>query len=298
MPLPTDRIRYAGSSLPDHEWLSAVSETVDRIEAGQMDKVVLARDVKVWGEQSFDTGELARNLAASFPGCFTFLCEGLVGASPELLLERRDRSVRSIVLAGTSARGSDAASDAARGRALLGSRKDGHEHDLAVDSVREKLLPLTHTFETGRPELLRLTNVQHLATEIRGELRDRLTALELAGALHPTAAVGGVPQAAALDAIRELEGMDRGRYAGPVGWVDAHGDGEWAIALRCGTFDGTAGRLFAGSGIVSGSKPLDELEETRLKLRAVQSALGGAVGSMAAAGRPGGRGDQVKESIR
>ncbi len=276
---PGDRIRYAGSSLPDHLWLDSVARAVKRIEAGELEKVVLARDVKFWGDEPFDTGRLARNLARSFPGCFTFSVRGLVGASPEMLIERRGSRVRSVVLAGTAARGSDEHSDAERGRALLSSDKDLREHVLAVDSVRHKLEPLSTDLRTGRPELLRLKNVQHLATEIEGTLHRPVTALELAGSLHPTAAVGGAPRETSMAIIRELEGMDRDRYAGPVGWVDPSGDGEWAIALRCGIFEGAAGRIFAGSGIVAGSEPLYELEETRLKLRAIQSALEGTEGA-------------------
>ena len=127
------------------------------------------------------------------------------------------------------------------------------------------------------PRLLRLANLQHLSTHVEGRLTSRRTALELAGLLHPTAAVCGTPRAAALEMIRGLEGMDRGRYSGPVGWVDSNGDGEWGIALRCGEFDGTRGRLFAGNGIVAASEPEDELEETRVKLRAMMSALEGAL---------------------
>ncbi|MCA1704555.1 MAG: chorismate-binding protein, partial [Actinobacteria bacterium] len=143
----------------------------------------------------------------------------------------------------------------------------------AVRSVVDVLRPLSESLEASSPELLKLQNVQHLSSSIRGRLRERLGAMTLAGLLHPTAAVCGLPRGAALDSIRAMEGLDRGRYAGPVGWMNARGDGEWGIALRCAEIDGTRGRLFAGAGIVADSVPEEELEETRLKLRAMMSAL-------------------------
>jgi menaquinone-specific isochorismate synthase len=279
-PLPhaatADRVRYAGSSKPDLQWLEAVATATRRIESGDVEKVVLARDHAVWSRVPFDSRVLARRLAARFPECYTFVAEGLVGASPELLVRRAGNVVESLVLAGSAARGPDDAGDRALGKALRGSDKERAEHELAVASVRDVLDRLCHDLQAdAEPFLLRLDNVQHLATRLRGTLpKPAPTALELAGALHPTAAVCGTPTAVALDLVRELEGMDRGRYTGPVGWVDARGDGEFAIALRCAEISGARARLFAGAGIVAGSLPEAELEETRLKLRAMQSALG------------------------
>ncbi|MDQ3951855.1 MAG: isochorismate synthase [Actinomycetota bacterium] len=273
-----DRVRYAGSSISEVAWLDAVARAVDTIERGEVDKVVLARDVLVWSEQSFDVPSLLERLSARFPGCFTFSCAGLIGATPELLVARSGDDVRSVVLAGSVARGSDAAEDERLASALMTSEKDLAEHAFAVDSVTGPLSDVCAELKVEGPLLLRLANVQHISTRVHGRVTPahQESALELAGLLHPTAAVGGTPREPALEVIRTLEGMDRGRYSGPVGWVDSNGDGEWGIALRCGRFEGARGRLFAGNGIVAGSEPEAELEETRLKLRAMMSALEGA----------------------
>jgi menaquinone-specific isochorismate synthase len=273
-PPPADRIRYAGSSKPDREWLDAVASALEHIDDGAVEKVVLARDHAVWSKAPFDPRVLVRRLAARFPSCWTFLCDRLVGATPELLVRRTGRRVASIVLAGSAPRDPVPAVDARIGEQLLGAAKDRAEHALAVASVRDALAPRCETLRVDAdPWLLRLDNVQHLATSVEATLRAGETALELAAALHPTAAVGGVPTAPAVELIRTLEGMDRGRYSGPVGWVDERGDGEWGIALRCAQLSGARARLFAGAGIVAGSLPEAELEETRVKLRAMQSAL-------------------------
>jgi menaquinone-specific isochorismate synthase len=272
-----DRPRYAGSSKPDLHWLEAVAEAVDRIRSGALEKVVLARDHAVWAQEPFDALDLARRLTARFPSCHTFVVDGLVGATPELLLARAGDAVTSRVLAGTTGRDADEVTDAALGAALLDSDKDQHEHRLAAESVAEVLGPRCTVLDhDATPRLLRLDNVQHLATTFTGQLASAASALELVAALHPTAAVGGTPRTTARALIRELEGMDRGRYAAPVGWTDADGDGEWGIALRCAELAGARARLFAGVGIVAASLPEDELEETRLKLRAMQAVLGDA----------------------
>jgi menaquinone-specific isochorismate synthase len=270
-----DRPRYAGSTVPDLQWLEAVAEAVRRIRGGELEKVVLARDHALWARERFDPVELARRLTLRFPSCHTFVVDGLVGATPELLLARSGPHVTSRVLAGTAARDPDEVTDAALGAGLLESDKDRWEHRLAADSVAEVLAPrcssLSH--EAG-PRLLRLDNVQHLATTFTGELASEAASLELVHELHPTAAVGGTPRSTALALIDELEGMDRGRYAGPVGWTTRDGDGEWGIALRCAELAGARARLFAGVGVVAASLPEAELEETRLKLLAMQAALG------------------------
>lgn len=268
------RPRYAGSSNPDLHWLEAVASAIERIQAGDAAKVVLARDVAVWAHEVFDEVDLARRLTARFPRCHTFVVDGLVGATPELLLSRWGDAVVSRVLAGTVGRADDEVEDAALGAQLLASEKDRWEHELAAASVQEVLAPrcATLTHEAG-PRLLRLDNVQHLATTFEGALATPSSSLELVAELHPTAAVGGTPRAAALTLIRELEGMDRGRYAAPVGWTTPDGDGEWGIALRCAQLEGARARLFAGVGVVAASLPEAELEETRLKLLAMQAAL-------------------------
>lgn len=273
LPAP-GRIRYAGASMPETRWMEAVDAALRAINASELEKVVLARDVLVWAQEPLDPRALVHRLADRFPDCFAFACRGLVGATPELLIRRTGTAVESVPLAGSARRGRDLGEDERLGEALLSSAKDRAEHQLAVDSVWEALRPLCARLEADAdPWLLRLDNVQHLATRFRGVLTRPVPSLDLAGALHPTAAVCGTPTAAALHRIRALERMDRGRYAGPVGWTDAHGDGEWAIALRCAEVDGLRARLFAGAGIVTGSLPEGELEETRLKLRAMQSAL-------------------------
>jgi menaquinone-specific isochorismate synthase len=269
-----DRPRYAGSSNPDLRWLEAVANAIERIAAGEVAKVVLARDVAVWSREVFDHVDLARRLTARFPRCHTFVVEGLVGATPELLLSRSGEMVTSRVLAGTVGRADDEAEDAALGAALLDSDKDRWEHQLAVDSVRDVLDPRCAELSFGSaPRLLRLDNVQHLATTFEGRLTEPASSLELVADLHPTAAVGGTPRDRALEMIRELEGMERGRYAAPVGWTTADGDGEWGIALRCAQLAGARARLFAGVGVVAASLPEAELEETRLKLLAMQRVL-------------------------
>lgn len=275
-PGPLDRPRYAGASIPDVLWLDAVAEAVDRIEAGSIEKVVLARDYAVWSRTPFDPRVLAARLNARFPSCLTFAVDGLVGATPELLVRRSGAAVESLALAGTARRGADAQEDQRIGAELLGSDKDRREHQLAAATVETALGPHVRDLAwSDEPHLLRLDNLMHLATRFRGRVEDPATvsALDLAAALHPTAAVGGTPTDVAVEAIRELEGMDRGRYAGPVGWIDADGDGEWGIALRCAELSGARARLFAGAGIVRGSLPESELEETRVKLQAMQSAF-------------------------
>lgn len=277
LPLPEpvrDRVRFAGSSLPDVQWLDAVARAVKQIEDGELDKVVLARDHAVWSHHRLDPRWLAGRLARRFPDCFTFLVDQLIGATPELLVRRSGRDVLSVPLAGSAPRGQDEAADRAAGAALLASDKDRREHAFAARSVAAALTPMCDTAQVSpEPFLLRLDNVQHLATEVRGTLASDVGVLTLVDRLHPTAAVGGTPRDRALDAIRRMEGMDRGRYAGPVGWVAADGDGELGIALRCAELSGARARLFAGAGVVAGSLPEDELEETRVKLRAMQGAL-------------------------
>jgi len=271
---PADRTRYAGSTLDDTRWLEVAAEAISAIGSGELDKVVLARDLHLWSRTPFDTRQVLRALAARFPSCFTFLVDHLVGASPELLLRVDGTRIASRVLAGTAPRGSDPADDERIGAALLASSKDRWEHDLAARSAEEALRSVCADLHVpDGPSLVRLDNVQHLGSDLHGTLRRPQHVLELLDLLHPTAAVAGTPREAALERIRTLEGMDRGRYAGPVGWCSPDGDGEFAIALRCGELRGTRARLFAGAGIVAGSLPEAELTETWLKLRAMSDVL-------------------------
>ena len=271
---PPGRIRYAGSSISEVEWLEAASEAIAAVREQRLRKVVLARDLLVWSKTELQPRALARRLAERYPECFTFFCDGLVGATPELLVRRRGGDIESTVLAGSAPRSPRPEEDERLGRKLLASAKDLEEHAPALESVEDVLAPMCSTLEIDpRPWLLRLANVQHLATGLRGKLAGRPSALEIAGRLHPTAAICGTPRAEAFALIGALERLDRARYSGPVGWVSAAGDGEWGIALRCAELHGTRARLFAGAGIVAESLPEHELEETRLKLRAMQSAL-------------------------
>ncbi|WP_345714200.1 isochorismate synthase, partial [Kineococcus glutinatus] len=199
----------------------------------------------------------------------------LVGASPELLLRRRGREVVSVPLAGSQPRSADPAVDAARARRLVASDKDRREHGFVVDAIVGALRPLCTDVRALPPELLATPTVWHLATRITGRLRDgATTSAELVAALHPTPAVAGTPRPAATALIAELEGFDRGCYAGAIGWQDTAGDGEWSVGVRCAELSGNRLRLFAGAGVVAGSDPEAELAETRAKLRTVAGALG------------------------
>jgi menaquinone-specific isochorismate synthase len=272
-------IQWHDGSLPGPRWEQAVAEAVAAIRAGCLRKVVLARDVFATAEGPIDARVLLRRLAGRYPDCFTFACDGMVGATPELLIRQTGRQVSALVLAGTTPRGGDPAEDQALGAELLASAKNTEEHAYAVASMREALQPLCDELDSQpRPALIKLPNLQHLGTWVRGTLAADGTprsALGLAAAVHPTAAVCGTPTGVALELIRELEHMDRERYAGPVGWVDADGNGEWGIALRCAQVSGRTARLFAGCGIVAGSDPAAELAEAGTKFRPMQFAIEG-----------------------
>ncbi|HEX7397090.1 MAG TPA: isochorismate synthase [Propionibacteriaceae bacterium] len=254
------------------EWRCRVADASARIRTGALAKVVLARSVVATTENPIDLRWLALRLAESYPDCWTYLLGPLVGATPELLVRLRDGVAESRVLAGTVARGEDAAEDQALAAWLLASAKDLEEHAYAVQSVTERLEPLGELQVTG-PSLLTLPNVRHLATDVRVAVTGR-SVLDLAAALHPSAAVCGTPREAALALIGEIEGMDRGVYAGGVGWIDAAGDGEIGIALRCGVRTGERElTAYAGGGIMADSIPAAELAETEAKLRPVLRAL-------------------------
>jgi len=237
---------------------------------------VLAHDLMAAADQDIDVRFVLAGLAAANPGCWTFAVEGLVGATPELLVSRAGDRVASRVLAGTTTRGSDDVDDHERVDALLHSGKDLSEHRFAVESLVDALGPHVRDLRSpAGPHALELSNVTHLATDVVATLHDGSDVLDLVAALHPTAAVGGTPTGVALEVLGELEAMDRGRYAGPVGWVDARGDGEWGIALRCAQLTGRTARLFAGCGIVAGSDPDAEVLEAQAKLVPVRDALEG-----------------------
>ncbi len=278
-PVPPRRVLWHDGSLPAPQWERAVAKAVAAIKAGSLLKVVLARDLYATAAEDIDPRTPLLRLAERYPECFTFACDGLIGATPELLISRDGGQVSALVLAGTAPRGADPAADEALGQWLLASAKDNEEHVYAVESMREALGPLCDTLDIEpQPALLRLPNLQHLGTWVHGTLAAAgppRSALALAAAVHPTAAVCGTPTGTALELIRELEHMDRERYAGAVGWVDADGNGEWGIALRCAQLSGRTARLFAGGGIVAGSDPVAELAEVEVKFRPMRGALEG-----------------------
>lgn len=269
-------LHFVGGGLTDDAWQSAVAEAVARIDAGALEKVVLARDVVAETDEPVDVRWPLRRLAAAYSSCWTFHVDGLFGATPEMLVRRERGLVTSRVLAGTIRRTGDDARDAGLAGELARSSKDLEEHEYAVRSVADALEP--HCSSMNVPEspfVLHLPNVMHLATDVTGVLRGDASALTLAAALHPSAAVGGTPTDAAVALIAEIEGLDRGRYAGPVGWIGAEGDGEWGIGLRSAQVeaDGHRVRVFAGCGIVADSVPADELAESQAKLVPVRDAL-------------------------
>lgn len=265
---------------------AAVRDAVDAIGRGELDKVVLARDLVGTIPAGADLRRLVRALAHDYPDTWTYAVDGLIGASPETLVTVARGAVTARVLAGTIPRGTDAADDVEASAALAHSAKDIEEHRYAVQSVLDTLGPhVTGLRADAEPFTLELPNLWHLATDVAGEIADHASSLDLVAALHPTAAVAGTPTDAALDAIRRLEPFDRGRYAGPVGWVDGDGDGEWAIALRCAQIGAGPTRGYAefrdtipvvahaGAGIVAASDPEAELLETRVKFRPIVDAI-------------------------
>src|SRR5215472_2189741 len=274
-PPPAPEPARGGNGLTAAGWERAVAAAVTRIRGGSLRKVVLARSLQVATEEPIHVIGALKVLADRDPDCYVFACAGLIGATPELLIQRVGRQVRSRVIAETAARGYRPAEDTAASASLLASPKETEEHLYAVESVRQALAPLCdHLIADARPSVICLADTHHLATTISGTLAAPASALTLAGLLHPTAAVCGTPPGAAMDTIRELEHMDRGRYAGPVGWIDARGDGEWGLALHCGEVDGSRARLFAGCGIVAGSDPAAEAAEAEAKFQPMLRALG------------------------
>jgi isochorismate synthase len=257
----------------------AVLEVARRVRAGELRKAVLARTIEVRAGRTLDPRRLAHRLRAVDPHAFTFIApvgDGvLVGASPELLVSRHGTSVHANPLAGSAPRSGDPAEDRAFADALVASAKDREEHGVVVEAVLAALGPWCDRLTADpEPVLAETPNVWHLSTRIEGRLREPVpTALDLVSALHPTPAVAGTPTEAALETIEQLESFDRGAYAGPVGWVDANGDGTWAIALRCALLRDEMATLYAGAGIVGASDPDAEIDETDRKFRAFLDAL-------------------------
>jgi menaquinone-specific isochorismate synthase len=252
-----------------------VRALLDAIASGALAKAVLAREVVVTADAPFDLGAVVARLRRTQGGCFVFAADGLVGATPELLVRRRGATVVSRPMAGTVSRGATGESDDDAEAALAASVKDGLEHRLVVDSVVNGLRAGgIHVTSVTEPQVARLATMSHLATTITGHAEGTApSALELALALHPTPAVGGAPRDAAVKMLRTVETFERGRYAGPVGWLDRRGDGAWGVALRCADLDRSRARLVAGAGIVAGSEPDAEWAETQAKLEPMLQVL-------------------------
>jgi menaquinone-specific isochorismate synthase len=271
-------------SLSEAAWMQAVADGVEEIRAGKLEKLVLARDVVASLPEGVNAAEVLRQLAARYRECWTYGVDGLVGATPEMLIQVEGRTAQARVLAGTldrrDAEGVDGSPMAYAERVLAGSEKQRHEHEIAIDSLTRQLAPFSEAMNShSEPFILELPNVWHLASDVKAELADIEghvpTCLALINALHPTAAVCGTPTLVAGALIRKLEHLDRGPYAGPVGWLDAAGNGEWGIALRGAVIeDANTVRLYAGCGIVEGSQPEAELAETWAKFRPMLEALG------------------------
>jgi salicylate biosynthesis isochorismate synthase/menaquinone-specific isochorismate synthase len=272
-PHPTSRVEIS-SARPPGDFERAVAAATERIEAGEMSKVVLAREVLVSAGAAHDPAAVFAAMREQFPSCFCFCCgtpeAAFVGASPELLMRRSGAGVSTVALAGSTRRSSDPAVDDHLGEQLLRSDKDRREHAIVAGRIARALRPFAVWVEAApEPEIVKVANIQHLATPVVAQLAEPRSAVELAGILHPTPAVGGEPREAAKAAIAELERMDRGWYAGPVGWMDATEDGEFCVALRSAVLRDREAHLYAGVGIVAGSDPAAELAETEVKLGAL-----------------------------
>ena len=270
-------LTWSEDELGSEHWITRVAQAVAKIHSGEIEKVVLARDLSATAAQAIDERPALRKLSSTYPSTWVFSVAGLIGATPELLLRLKRGMVTSRVLAGTISKSGDDARDLALAGSLARSSKDLEEHEYAVRSVADALEPFcssTNIPET--PFVLHLANVMHLATDVTGALiesKSNVDVFTLLNQLHPSAAVCGTPTDKAAKVISEIESMSRGRYAGPVGWIDARGDGELGIALRCGQITENAIRIYAGCGIVAGSDPEKELAESEAKFSAMKSAL-------------------------
>ncbi len=272
-PDPVASARVAGAAPPEH-YESAVARAVEHIRAGDLEKVVLAREVRVHAPREIDPAPLYDALRAAFPACYCYLVGtpdlSFIGASPELLVRRDGARAQTVALAGTTRRSADPAVDDLLGEQLLQGDKEREEHAIVARRIERNLRPVSvWVAAADAPVLVKVQNVQHLATPIRAQLADPVSCIELAGMLHPTPAMGGEPRDAAFRLIPALEGLDRGWYTGPVGWTDLSEDGEFCVAIRCALLRGNVAHLYAGNGIVRDSDPADELAETEVKLQAL-----------------------------
>ena len=276
--------KLSTGSLSEAEWMAAVAEGVAEIRTGALEKLVLARDIVATLPDGVNAAEILRQLAVRYRECWTYGVDGLVGSTPEMLIQVEGRTAQARVLAGTldrrDAEGMAGSPLDFAERVLAGSEKHRHEHDIAIASLTTQLAPFSEAMNAhSEPFILELPNVWHLASDVKAELTEVEghvpTCLALINALHPTAAVCGTPTTVAGALIRKLEHLDRGPYAGPVGWLDAAGNGEWGIALRGAVIEGPdTVRLYAGCGVVEGSVPEAELAETWAKFRPMLESLG------------------------
>jgi len=275
----SSEISWQKGSISEEKWRAQVSAAIAAIKSNQLEKVVLARDLNATSNTTIDIRNLMQRLEIEYPSTWLFLVDGLIGATPELLVRLSKSLVTSRVLAGTIRKSGNEDRDLALAASLAKSSKDLEEHEYAVKSVADALAPFcSSTNVPESPFVLHLSNVMHLATDVTGVLNDSAKQADiftLVEKLHPSAAVCGTPTEVAKKLITSLEEMNRGRYSGPVGWIDAHGDGEIAIALRCGQLsaDHKSIRIFAGCGIVAGSDPANEYAESQAKLMPMRTAL-------------------------
>jgi menaquinone-specific isochorismate synthase len=272
-------IKWDTGSISEANWRDQVATAIKSINDGDLEKVVLARDLTAKSNKEINARNLLKRLEIEYPSTWLFLVDGLIGATPELLVRLNKSLVTSRVLAGTIRKSGDEDRDLTLAASLAKSSKDLEEHEYAVRSVADALAPFcSSTNVPESPFVLHLSNVMHLATDVTGVLNDSAKPTDiftLISELHPSAAVCGTPTKKAKDLIKDLEGMNRGRYAGPVGWIDIHGDGEIAIALRCGQIskDKNEIKIYAGCGVVAGSDPAKEFAESQAKLMPMRTAL-------------------------
>ncbi len=278
-PAPAGRYRVLSTMPPEHHE-QAVQRATEMIAAGRFRKIVLAREVQVHAPLPYNPAAIFGVLREQFPSCFNF-CVGrgasaFIAASPELLVRREGQRVSTIALAASTRRSADPSVDDHLGEQMLRDPSLREEHEIVAQRIERTLEPhAVWVAAAPDPEIVRIANIQHLATPIRAQLARPMDTLELAGLMHPTPAVGGEPLADAAPMIPALEGLDRGWYLGPVGWTDAVGDGEFCVALRCALLEGSVARCYAGGGIVRDSQPDVELAETEIKLQALLPLLAG-----------------------
>ncbi len=280
VPLHDNDLREINYPMPFETWADIITDATERMKAGELQKVVLSRVCELRFAERVDVDSALDFLREKYAGCYLFLFEpsphlAFYGATPELLVKVEGREIETMALAGSIRRGVTAAEDDALAHELLDDPKNRHEHAIVADTLRQRLAPLTHALDIpDAPGIKRLSNIQHLYTPVRGTLREASGVLPLLDVLHPTPAMGGVPQARAMDYIAQAEPVPRGWYASPVGWIDDKLDGAFAVAIRSAISQNERVWLYAGAGIVADSVPQKEWDETALKFKPMLDALG------------------------